>query len=335
MNNSAFVIGYKNHAERIIRELIKTEAFRKIYVYHPEIHKKVLSKGIIQNVLLTDDFQTVKECLCVFICSPSKTHVEYLEKIVQLEGVNVGKPYIYCEKPIGVSKEDVDWLKKHIKILSARMFVGFNQIFSDFSSEVSRILKSGEFGLPISATFEASHGLAFKKDAEKNWRFTDQNIFSTLIGNLGIHYIHLSLSFFGPVDKIHLIENKVQSSLNNDVSLLSMRHKSGVLTSIFLSYSTIYSKRQNIFFTDGSICLIDNHLTLNSPRDTFNKDGEFINPPKTEIRANFSSRDSTLEIAIKGFIDNAFSGKKFSKEDYLRSMEAVELVLNIKKDKNG
>ena len=196
MKNSAFVIGYKNHAERTIREIIKTKAFKKIYVYHPQIYKKVISKEIIRSVSLTDDFQTAKKCLCIFICSASKTHVEYLEKIVHFKGLNANKPYIYCEKPIGVSKEDVEWLRKHITTLSPRMGVGFNQIFSDFSSEVSKKLTNREFGLPISATFEASHGLAFQKTAQNNWRFNDQNIFSTLIGNLSIHYIHLSLSFW-------------------------------------------------------------------------------------------------------------------------------------------
>ena len=108
-----------------------------------------------------------------------------------------------------------------------------------------------------------------------------------------------------------------------------MKHRSGVLTSIFLSYSTIYSKRQNLYFTDGLISQSDDELILQSPRDIFNNKGEFISPPEKKIKNNFSSRDKTLGIAINKFINSALKGDDFSETDYLRSIEAVEIVLKI------
>ena len=40
MNQYAFIIGYRNHAERVAREVVDSKAFKKIYVYHPKIKKK-------------------------------------------------------------------------------------------------------------------------------------------------------------------------------------------------------------------------------------------------------------------------------------------------------
>jgi predicted dehydrogenase len=329
MKNYAFVVGYKNHAERIIKEIIGYSQFEKIYVYHPEIKKKLISNKIINHIEITDNFNIAEQCLCIFVCSPSGTHVNYLKKIILLKDEHLSKSYIYCEKPIGVSQNEINWLKNEVKRLSPILFVGFNQVYSNFSLEVSKYLDNGKIGLPVSAIFEATHGLAFKSSAKKNWRFVDTNIFSNLIGNLGIHYIHLALNWFGSIEDFYLLENKIKSKNNNDVSSLIMRHKSGIITTIFLSYSTIYSKRQNIFYTNGSVCLIDNKLTVNGPRDTFNKLGEFKAPPSTKIKNSFSSRNSTLQLAVKDFIESAISSKKFSETNYLRSIEAVEVVLDI------
>ena len=333
MSHFSFVIGYRNHAERVTRELLKTKAFEKIYVYHPEITKKI-TKKISPIIEYTDDFTFAYKCLCIFICSPSETHIDYLKKINILNNKYQSKCYIYCEKPIAVSQDEVTWLKKEAKQLSPILSVGFNQRYSSFSSLVSKHLADGRLGRPVSATFEATHGLAFKSNSRENWRFVDNTIFSRLMGNLGIHYIHLSLCFFGPVVDFHLLENKIQSGNNNDVSLMTMRHKSGVLTTIFLSYSTIYSKRQNVFFTDGSICDLNSKLTIKNPRDVFNKKGEFVSPPETKIENSFFSRDSTMAQALKSFINIAVSGESFPEIDLLSSIEAVELVLEINKKIN-
>jgi len=326
---NAFVIGYKNHAFRIIKNVLKSKCFEKVFVYHPDKNRLSDISVLDDSICPTDDFNMTSKCLCIFIASPTHTHYEYLKKIYDSPKKTDSFPYVYCEKPIAANWDEINWLKTNESKLFPTLRVGFNFVYSDFSRAVSRYTKSKEIGLPTSANFQSTHGLAFKPDMGKNWRFADDNIFSKLLGNLCIHYIHLSLHLFGAIVDSYSIESRACEHENSDGSLVTLRHANGTLTSIFVSYATIYSKRFNVFFTDGMVEQSGNLLSVRLPRDVFDSEGEFCEPPQIVLASENSNRDSTLTISVDRFINDSLEGKVFNQEDFRCAVEASEVVLKL------
>lgn len=326
---NAFIIGYKNHASRIIKNVLESKCFEKVFVYHPDKNRLSDISALDDSICPTDDFNLTSTCLCIFIASPTHTHYEYLKRLYDFPKKMDSLPYVYCEKPIAANWDEINWLKTNESKLYPTLRVGFNFIYSDFSGAVSRYIKSNEIGLPTSANFQSTHGLAFKPGMGKNWRFVDDSIFSRLLGNLCIHYIHLSLHLFGSIVDSYSIENRACEHDNSDGSLVTLRHVNGTLTSIFVSYATVYSKRFNVFFTDGMIEQLGNHLSVSLPRDVFDSEGEFCEPPKKVLASKNNNRDSTLIISVDRFINDSLEEKIFSQEDFRCAVEASEVVLKL------
>lgn len=73
----AFVIGYRNHAGRVIEHLASSGLCDEIFIFHPKKLLDTASQKLGVLVTPTNNFFDVVKCSCVFICSPSKTHVQY------------------------------------------------------------------------------------------------------------------------------------------------------------------------------------------------------------------------------------------------------------------
>lgn len=333
MELQAVIIGYKNHARRIIDIVISSKKYSKIYIYHPDIKKLSTLSSLNPLVEITDKFSDLNKCSCFYISSPSETHFYYIEKIYKLFHNTNKKYYIYCEKPIAVNEAELNWLKTRTRDLYKKIYVGFNQNHSQFSSLIKKCLTVNNFGKPIYANFEATHGLAFKKEAANNWRFVNNKTFSKLLGNLAIHFIFQSLSFFGDVENFFFSESYFTEKKNSDTNLLTLRHKNGVTTSIFISYASIYSKRSVVFFEDATISrLNDREILISTPRDTFDESGEFTAPRSESITADDFGRNVTLKKSIDYFIDKSTNKKEFKKTDFDLAVKTSELVLAIEKN---
>ena len=327
MRPNTFVIGYKNHARRIILNVLSSKCFDRVFVYHPDKSKLSDSHQLGESVVPTDDFDLVSECECVFISSPSETHCEYIKK-VHHRAKKLGRPiYIYCEKPIATNWDQINWLRANESTLHQTLFTGFNLQYSAFSNTVLAHIEREDIGTPISANFQVTHGLAFKAGVGSNWRFTDDKPFSAILGNLGIHYIQLSLKLFGPIVESYAVDSRFGCHTNSDGALITLCHVSGTLTSIFISYATIYLKRFEVFFTDGMVGQDRNNLAVHFPRDVFDSKGEFCSPPQHCIDAKSNSRDNTLTLCVNDFITTTLAGNVFARDDFKVALEASKIVL--------
>ena len=112
---NAFVIGYKNHALRIINHLVDSAYFDKIIIYHPNKLKLLAFEKISESTVVSNDFKESLLCSCVFISSPAETNCDYIKKILALSKSIGNIPYIYCEKPVAVNEKELIWLKKNFK----------------------------------------------------------------------------------------------------------------------------------------------------------------------------------------------------------------------------
>ena len=79
------IIGYQNHAKKLISFAENNPKCSLQYIFHP--NKKIDDKRGTNN--LKDLFT----CDAIIISSPNSTHFEYIKKLSNFSG------YIFCEKP--------------------------------------------------------------------------------------------------------------------------------------------------------------------------------------------------------------------------------------------
>jgi predicted dehydrogenase len=325
------VIGYKNHAKRVIDFLCELPAVETVLVYHPN---SIKIQGLSENSHIKKQYTaTWKDLInsdAFFICSPSGTHVDYILKILDSCCQNDSLPYIYCEKPPAITKKDLEWLKSERSKLSDILYFGFNYRFSSLQKHLKQTISSGDLGIPIYANFTISHGLAFKKGMQKNWRFTEPSVFSKITGNLGIHYVDMCLDFFGSIKKVSIIERNVAKNSQSDTAIINLIFESGVICNIFLSYASVFSQTTDVFFSDGLFRENNSVIDIFHPRDTFNLDNEFCQPEPYRIDQNSELiySESGLHESISYFISKVESGDLFPGQKYDQSLRTTEIFLN-------
>jgi len=327
------VIGYKNHAKRVIDCLVDQPCVQHVNVYHPNDDKiNHLQNQVIESIRYSSDWNDVIGCDAVFICSPSGTHVSYIQKILKASQTGVGLPYIYCEKPPGVTKTELDWLEDNKTILCDRLYFGFNYRFSPLLQQLKKIVQSAEFGPPVCANFNISHGLAFKPGMESNWRFCDPSVFSKISGNLGIHYVDMCLECFGPLEKHTLHERNIADNTQADTAIIQLMFKSGMVCNIMLTYASVFTKDVSVFFADGIFQAENSEVSIYSPRDTFNNRNEFCKPKARTISTPSPSgglyQESGLYDSLDHFVKVVQGKGTFGLVQYEQSLTVTRVFLS-------
>ena len=109
------IIGYKNHAKRLISILDNKKGCSLEFIYHPT--KK------IKDVRGTNEISELLSCDGILISSPNDTHFSYLKKLEKFSG------YIFCEKPPVVLFEDVVNDKRLGKIININIILAHGLSF--------------------------------------------------------------------------------------------------------------------------------------------------------------------------------------------------------------
>lgn len=325
------VIGYKNHAERVINILCEIHSVELVMVYHPDSKKIIgLSKNTYSKIQFTSSWNSLINSDAFFICSPSETHMDYISKIFDSHKKNNFLPYVYCEKPAATSKKELNWIKSKSQEFYKTLYFGFNYRFSSLMIQLKKTIASGGLGTPIYANFNISHGIAFKKEMGENWRFSNPSVFSKITGNLGIHYVDMCISLFGSIKNVSITERNIAKNSQPDTAIINLFFESGMICNIFLSYATVFSQTADIFFTNGLLKENNDKIDIFSPRDTFNKDGEFCQPKALQINLNyeFNNSKSGLNESISYFMSKVENDCFFNKKEYDQSLNASEIFLN-------
>ena len=175
------IIGYKNHAERLLNILDKKRDCCLKFIYHPT--KK------IKDVRGTNKISDLLSCDAILISSPNQTHFNYLKKLEKFNG------YIFCEKPPVVLRSELNSLRKFKIGKKRKICFNFNFRFIKINSLIEEIVKDKHLGKIINVNIIWTHGLAFKKEYVKSWR-SKGNLHSVL-DTVTVHFIDmLNLHFF-------------------------------------------------------------------------------------------------------------------------------------------
>ena len=312
------IIGYKNHAGRILNIIKNDLLLHDVVVFHPD--KK-------NDIINTNNFNDVLNTKCVFVASPNSTHFYYIKKL--LDKSYQGK--IFCEKPPVTNISDLNKLNSKDSL--------YKQLYFNFNFRKTILfntLKDCKIGKILSVNLNLTHGLAFKESYADSWRSKSKTHDLGILETVGIHWIDLfSLLFGSVVDKKIISNNFSENGEVFDTSDIILKHSSRSVTKIFVSYASCKYFNLVCQGTDGVLEIDSNRLIVRSPRDVFDKNGYFILPSinkKENYCYNTDYADSLFN-SIKYFVDCVQQNKEFKRKEFENSISSNRFLLNCKKER--
>lgn len=304
------VIGYKNHAEKII--LILKKKYRIKYIYHPR--KTIKLKNFTNNI---NDFLNLD---CIFIICPSKFHFYYLNFFNK----NKFEGYIFCEKPPVTKLDD---LKKISRFKNDKIYYNFNLRHSYISKffEYDKIL-----GKLVSLNIFDSKPLIYKKSLKKNWRM---HVKDTLITNNLVHYIDLILyKYQTNINKITMFTNKINKKFKIIDNITTLFKIKKIVFNINISYSTVIEKLYLFYFSNGKIEINNNYVRIYYPANNINAEGNFDKPKLKKTIKIKKIFESSNEKSINYFLNIVKKKNKIPKKEKYISFRSNKLILDLSKN---
>ena len=322
------VIGYRNHAEKLIKLINSFKDVKKIIVYHPNKNKIKNFSIYSTKITTTSDIDNLNDVDGVVISSKSNSHSDYLNIFSKKKKIHFLWKTTSRQWKRFTHNQKIE--KKKIKF-------NFHLIQTFFSHYVKKTLDLKKLGEPINVTIEASHGIAFKKNFTKNWRLNDKNIFSSITGNLGIHYIRQLLFWFKKLELINVHQKKFSKTKTIDTTNINLLANKKVNSNIFLSYAAPKLNLIKIIFTNGYLEMKDGKINKYFPRDVFDAKGQFKNPKPKKIKFFKNSTEHNYEGLIKNlkiFVKCIKNKKYFKESEFMDDIKSAEIILKMKKFDN-
>lgn len=317
------LIGYRNHASRLLRLLEQRSDCKLDFIYHPT--------KLFKDPRATNNLSELFECDAILIASPNHTHYEYLEKLLKKF-----KGYIFCEKPPVTSLMEIEKLEKLDVGKKSRIFFNFNYRFSEINNNLINQLKSASIGKIIHINMIYTQGLAFKKEYEKSWRADGEKNLHNISETVSIHYLDLLNLHFGNIKKLFYFPRLVsKNGTSYDTSYFTLQYDTGVTASILNSYASPSIDEITIIGTNGYFTIKNNELSIYSPRDTFNSKGFFISPPIIE-KCSFSMENdyqNSLQKSLDYFISHVKEMTPIDLGHFNASLRTNKMILNLIKQK--
>ena len=312
----AGVIGFKNHAEKVIALIQQSGLAQVCRVYHPT--KKC------DGFPSTNQLEDLLDCDALFILSPNDTHYEYLR---YCESKFQG--YVYCEKP------PVSTLSELAKIRDLdckRFFFNFNLRFGSFPSFLAESIGDGSLGRPLHAVVHLTHGFAFKEAYLNSWRSQERRNGRGLLETVAIHFIDLFALCFGDISRLtYWPGNFSERGTASDTCSVGVQYANGCTASAFCSYASVSKFHLEVLGTNGRLVYEPNSLSLYSPRDTFEESGKFATPPLLRSQ-KLNGKDlfeESMPRSIEFFLNHCLGKKALPSSYFALSLKSTEAVLGV------
>ncbi len=175
-------------------------------------------------------------------------HTLHCAQIVAAAAAN---KHVFCEKPLCMSKAEVDRAIAAVKAAGVTLAVGHERRFEPPIQELFRIARSGELGtlLSVEGNFSQDKFLGINAD---NWRLTEQEAPAGPMTATGIHMLDLSCGLLGPAARVHAAVKQLGSHLKNGDTLgIMVNFKSGANAMITAILATPFYGRYTLFGSVG------------------------------------------------------------------------------------
>ena len=300
------IIGKGNQFYRYKKFFLKKKI--KYYVYKPN-NKKYFDKK---------EFDYLQKCKIIFILSPNKTHLNYIEKLNK-------NRYIFCEKPPVASKIQLNKLNKLNK---NKIYFNYNFRFSKISEILSNT-KKFNLGKFLYANIITGHGLAFKKDYINSWRSKKKLCPKGVFEVLSIHWIDL-INYLFNIKKVEkpFFGNVSKSGSAYDNSHIKIILKENKCVNIYSSYSSPFIDQKIFLFTNGIVYQNDDVIEIRGPAMNLNIKNHFIKPKLIKKISLKNEKDyaESLEKSFKYFFNVIKKNQTFSKKETNISLKSNQLL---------
>ena len=235
------VIGCGGHAKRHVKYL--QELGQEVVLYHPTKHP---------------DFKKLFDCDGVTISSPTSTHMHYVRRLSNYSGK------IYLEKPGFTTPDEAVELEN----CGLNIMIGYHYPHT-ILKKVSDMIK-GETILSFDVIM--SKGIAYKKSYKDSIKSRGS------VSELGLgHVISIYKLFGGNISdlKTELYYNE-ENGVHDTAVAVAPRFRG-----TFTWGGPLLDPHMNIVTTNSLVSVSSHHIIVRSPRDTFDSNGWFVDPPVT------------------------------------------------------
>ena len=131
----------------------------------------------------------------VILATPHAQHAQQIETVAR------ARKHVFCEKPVGLSVEEVRRSLDACRVAGVRLGVGHERRFEPGIQELRRLLADGFFGtiMHVEACFHHDKLLGISGD---NWRVSAQAEVPLAMTATGIHLTDLFLDLIGPIETV-------------------------------------------------------------------------------------------------------------------------------------
>lgn len=207
----------------------------------------------------------------VFIASATNTHVDYIILAAK------AKKAVFCEKPIDLDINKINYCYEQIKNLDVPIQIGFNRRFDHSHQKLKKSKDSGDIGIlemiVITSRDPSPPGLEYLK------------LSGGLFRDCSIHDFDLSRFILGndPIVEIaaygsQLVSKDVKSLGDYDTAMFMMKSKSGVLCHVNNSRRAIYGYDQRVEIFGSKGMMISTNQTPSS-LEKFDSKGTNVKEP--------------------------------------------------------
>jgi len=245
--------------------------------------------------------------------------------------------YIFCEKPPTTNLIDLEDLNNFSNEKKQKLFFNFNFRFSNLNRLIAKYSNSEELGKIFYINIISNHGLAFKSEYVNSWRSDGNHNLHNIINTVSIHFLDLMNFNFTKPDSIHYFPSNISGhGTSYDTSNLIIKYKSGLIISILNSYSSSFQNDFQIIGTNGFLKIQDKNLNVFSPRDTFDPNGHFTNPPifHQEFFNFQKDYEESLVKALDYFISTVKDKNKINLKHFNSSIISNRQILDLEKNPN-
>lgn len=180
------------------------------------------------------DYQNLIEsglCDAVIIATPNDTHYP-----IGMAALEAGL-HVLCEKPLALDVAQASEMTTLAEQRNAITLVPFTYRYMPSTRYVKQLLDDGFLGRPYHLHLRYYAG--FGRDGSSyNWRFDQSTAGSGALGDIGSHFIHLAIWFFGEVEAVcsqlgRLVERPSRTPngepypVADDTAMLMLRFRNG------------------------------------------------------------------------------------------------------------
>ena len=257
----------------------------------------------------------------ISICTPNYLHAPIVLKVIEKNC------HILCEKPIAISREELNNIESNIVSKDLIFFTSFQKRYKPIFRLIKSVLDEDILGKIISVRYFFSHYgpyKSWKALSEEKWFFDSKKAGGGVLLDLGVHCIDILRYLLGEYDKVNGI-NFNTSCINmeaEDNCNILFRFKNDTLGLISVSWCNEPSETLDIFGTKGfiKVDISGRNPLLFGPKSL----------KRNNVIKDLLEFKPTNEFAQNKLIDhfiNCIQTKKQESPSFIDGKKAVEFVL--------